>query len=131
MRAKGLAYERKVAKALCEMYAERGEVLVGQWFELEDRDGHTWLQPDAIIVPSDPALPLVLVETKLSLRAEAADKLRRVYAPVAKHVWPARALRLVQICHNLPLGHNLTLTPISALLEGPYKDGYFLVHHCV
>jgi hypothetical protein len=131
MRAKGISYEKRVAKALVAAYSPTCEVIVAQWIEYEDRYGRAWRQPDCILVPTDASLPVVVIETKLSWQQDALRKLAEVYAPLIKALWPDRAVRTVQVCHNLPLGHEAALAPLTALLDGPFKDGYFLVHHCV
>lgn len=69
----------------------------------------------------------MVVEAKLSYKAEAEEKLRCIYGRLAKNLFPTKRISLVQVTKGLPLGLDFTLTPIEELLHAPGK--YHLVHH--
>lgn len=80
-RAAGLAYERKLAKAIGSDFPL---AFHGQWYEFEDAAGHGYCQPD-IVIPQDRFV--VCVEVKLSAQDSAWLQARGLYKPILEHVY--------------------------------------------
>lgn len=117
---RGITYERKIAKILREIYEPEAEVQHGPWLEFEDAKGWGICQPDVLILPTDVAKPLLLIEIKLTHKPEAEGKLRNVYKPLISKLYPTRKIRIVQVYRrgNSPHAH----TDLRKLLED--HDGY-------
>jgi hypothetical protein len=75
VRAKGLAYERELGRAL-------PAASHNPWFEFEDVNGHGYCSPD-FLLQLGPATCLVL-ETKLRWVAEGHSQLEELYFPVVQ-----------------------------------------------
>jgi len=80
-KAAGLAYERKLAKAIC---AEHPLAFHGQWYEFADANGKGFCQPDVVIPRKD---YVVVVEIKLSAQEDAWSQARGLYKPILEHVY--------------------------------------------
>ena len=107
----GLAYERRVYEYL-ESLLQDHEVLHGPWFRYYDKftgQRGSIAQPDIIVVPPDPALPLSLIECKLCYKPEADQKLARLYKPLVQYVYPGRRILTAQVFKSVPLACNLVL----------------------
>lgn len=80
-RAAGLAYERKLAKAILSDFPL---AFHGQWYEFEDSAGRGFCQPD-IVIPCDAFV--VCVEVKLSAQDSAWLQARGLYKPILEMVY--------------------------------------------
>lgn len=100
-RKRGLQYERRVTDELTELYADVAEVHCNRWLEFQDDRGPGLASPDCVIVPTDPAKPIVIVEVKLSWKAGVQSKLALIYGRLIKEIYPEFEQRHVQICRSL------------------------------
>lgn len=100
IRAVGLRFERKLAKAL------PGEVLCGQWFAFRDENGHGYCQPDFLILQRD---CVTILECKLSDIEGAEAQLRRLYMPVVRKALgaPVRAIVVSRHVTRAPTGAKI------------------------
>jgi len=96
-KAQGIRFERDVAKDL--FYELSGSVLLNQWIEYRDLNGHGWAQPDAIWLDGDTNRGVVF-ECKLKRTYDADVQLRDVYLPLCRHIWPNREWRAVAVCKH-------------------------------
>jgi hypothetical protein len=79
-KARGLAFERDVAKAL-----PRPEAWAfNPWYQFGDRNGGGYAQPDFVLRTKTAVLVL---ECKLTDTREAYDQLRGLYFPILEHVY--------------------------------------------
>jgi hypothetical protein len=102
----GLAYQRKVGKALGEIFEYCHESL---WFEFQDKNGFGICQPD-VVIETDGVV--WIAEIKLSWCKEAATQLSDLYIPVVE-----RALKVP--CRGLIVCKTLRrTTPKSHVVEG-------------
>jgi len=90
----GLAYQRKVGKALGEIFEYCHE---GVWFEFQDKNGFGLCQPD-VLIETDGVV--WLVEIKLSWCKEAATQLKELYIPVVEKALKVPARGMI-ICKTL------------------------------
>ncbi len=120
---KGLRYEARVIKRLEELYLESCQVLAGPWISY---DGLV-CQPDAVIVPENNSMAVVLVEVKLTYKRKATDKARSLYKPLLKVLFPDRKIICAQIFNRVRYGFNEPTVKIEQLLEK--HDSKFLLCH--
>lgn len=80
-RAAGLAYERRLAKAIC---AEHPLAFSSQWYEYEDAAGPGFCQPDIVIPGKD---FVTVIEVKLSAQESAWLQARALYKPILEMVY--------------------------------------------
>ena len=114
------------------MYGNEAEVIHGPWILFEDRRGKGVAQPDSIIIPHNPDLPIVVVECKLTYKEAAKAKLRRLYWRLAKLIWPGRRIYCIQVCRAFPWGLDtdlLKLRSLNGLLTQELDKAYYVVHH--
>jgi hypothetical protein len=124
---RGLQYERRVILELTDLYSSFAEVKPGPWIKYEDRAGTAICQPDCLLIPKDPALPIVIVECKLSHRPRAREKLAAIYGPVVEMLYPGRPQRHVQITRSLRRGRGAAdSNDIDDLLKR--TETYLLIH---
>jgi hypothetical protein len=90
-KAKGLAYERLVAKALPQAQH-------GTWFSYRDKNGPGWCQTDLLLALAG---RIFVIEVKLTDTAEAYTQLQQLYLPVV-------ALALQRPTFGLVVAKNLT-----------------------
>jgi len=95
LKAKGLAFERKVLKQLKEFFGFAFEP--GPWIQFEDANGAGFAQPDGVIAF---LTHMVLIEVKLSETPSAAQELRGLYAPLVRKIWkkPVALLQVFKYC---------------------------------
>lgn len=102
----GLAFERKVAKALAVAAASVGaELELQPWFRYYDRLGQGQAVPDFLL---HFGIETLVIECKLTWVPEAVTKLRGLYVPVVQQVLGSviRVRPLVICKHLIPLaGH--------------------------
>lgn len=92
-RREGLAFQATLAAALSQIPA-----LSGPWIRYEDRTGIHFAQPDFLLFPSGEE-PVVL-EAKLTFRAEAFLQLSLLYLPLLEALLSRKVLPVVA-CKNL------------------------------
>lgn len=108
-RAKGLAYEKLIAKALPKA---RQNV----WVQFCDANGEGYCCPDFVLKLDG---RIVILEAKLTDCPEAYSQLSKLYIPVFQHLLRTDDVRGVVIAHNL---HRNSLPPafdIPSALELP------------
>lgn len=135
----GLRYERKMARFFEREFEHCGEVLHGQWIRFEDRYGIRYAQPDILIIPNDLALPIVIVEIKLTYKSHnVKQKLRQLYARLVEHFHPGRKLLLVQVFKrvgwqsvNKNALSRMKLETMDNLLRPDWKDRQYLLVHAL
>lgn len=96
-RKAGLIYENKVSKFLTEMYGSE-KVDHCPWFKYTDKIGTGFCSPDLLIRRDD---YLIIGECKLNYKEGAGRKLKHIYLPVVRAVFPEDNIKLLQICKNL------------------------------
>jgi hypothetical protein len=103
--AKGLAYERKVAKAVAALVPEGTQVRHGPWIEYVARSGRKrYAQPDLVLELPD---RIVLVEVKLTHRLDISSKIRRFYRRLLRMLYPDREVYCAQVYRNNVAGSKL------------------------
>lgn len=119
-KALGLAYEKKVGKALERIWPQG--VRSGIWFEFLD-DRPRWCQVDHFVV-----LPnqILLVECKLAEKNSAWSQMRDLYAPILSRLHPNRPVTRVQATKILRSGKRPIKDIREALL---WPGGEFLWHN--
>lgn len=122
LRAKGLAYERKVGKALL---LDHPNALLGQWIYFEDFKGPGVAQPDILLTLGN---SLHIIECKLSYKEEAEEKIRRVYGTLLRHIYPDHVLHFTQVFRNFN-GYAGDVTLWKDLFDARVPDDYALCHH--
>lgn len=95
MQVQGRAYERQMEQVLREEYGRDADLIVGPWVQYNTGK---LCQPDFVIIPKDAALPIIVVETKLTWKRSAITKLRMLYLPCAELIWgrEAKGMHLVK-----------------------------------
>jgi len=94
--AKGIRYERKVAKAYKSACPPRSKVLINQWFEFEDQVGYGNAQVDFVHILRDRAL---VFEVKLTAFEGVEDELFHLYCPLIENQFGVPAIP-VQVFQN-------------------------------
>lgn len=100
LKAKGKSFEKKVGRELKRLISPLEpppELRSEQWIAYQDRNGPGWGQPDHYLVFPDRVL---LIECKLTQRAQAIMQMRELYVPLLLHIY-ARPVTLIQACRNL------------------------------
>lgn len=101
---KGNSYERRVFEFLRDTYPAYN-VKQGQWIRYQEYSSKRikYCQPDVLIKVDDLAMGII-VECKLTYRSAAKTKLRSLYLPLCKILYPEiQTWYTVQICKNLTL----------------------------
>ena len=115
-RAKGLAYELALARALRR--ATWMEPQHGQWFVYgeDDTDEHYFCQPDFICVSQS---RIHVLECKLTNVEEATEQLLDLYFPVLERAYhrPVRGIIVVRSVHRAPICATVVSTLHQALVE--------------
>src|SRR5215469_10687813 len=113
----GLAYQRKVGKALGEIFEYCHD---GLWFEFQDKNGFGLCQPDFLIETEG---TVWIVEVKLSWCREAATQLEDLYIPVVEKALKVPARGMI-ICKTLRRGTPKThvLPNLEAVLQHTYTS---------
>ena len=128
-KAEGLAYERKVVKALKDL--SPSAVWHGPWFSYEDRSGkRRYCQPDALC--AGPSGDIYLIECKRTCLLEAYEKLEGLYRPVVQSAFRSkRTIRCIQIFKFLTKATLLAepVLPLSELFneKNPVVHGVHLI----
>lgn len=124
--AKGIAYERKVAKAVKLMASEGTQVLHGPWVEYVAKGGRArYAQPDLVLEFPD---RIVLVEVKLTHRLDINSKIKRFYRRLLRMIYPEKEVYCVQVYRNNVAGS--TLAPGLEALFGEWPAAQILeVNH--
>lgn len=102
MKARGLAYERELAKALPQAHH-------GVWFEFEDTNGHGYCQPDFILELGPRPTPVFIIETKLRWTLEGHLQVEGLYVPVVEATLGRKAIG-GEVCKVLVPGAGAVLT---------------------
>jgi hypothetical protein len=89
-----MTYEKKVAKALKKFWPA---IILGQWFEFYDYNGHGFAQADAILLLQDKC---VVFESKYTQCATGYTQITDLYRPLVEFVWK-RPVVGVQVCKIL------------------------------
>lgn len=103
-KAKGLAYERALAKAL-------PGATHGQWFEFEDRNGRGYCQPDLILCRG------LLLEAKYTWTIDGHRQIEGLYKPVLEKVYGVGWIGIV-VCKVLVAGMPRGVKVVGDLAEG-------------
>ena len=114
VKAKGLAYERKVGVELSRLVSSDLYVHSGQWIHFQDSQGLGWAQPDYYIVADN---GILLLECKLSQKREAWDQLRNLYAPLLEFIYGTQVL-CTQVCKHLSFDDGSIVTDFAQLRDG-------------
>ena len=118
VKAKGLRYERSLAKAL-------PDAAHGQWFEFEDATGHHFCQPDLLHRTSRGVL---ILEVKLSWTPEARQQLDFLYIPVVSKALSVPVFGLV-VCKNLrPRCSEKIFSSFSLASAAAVEGGAVVLH---
>jgi hypothetical protein len=106
-KAMGLAYERKVAKAL-------PKARHNPWFRFCDNSGVHFCSPDLLLLTPRVA---VVIEVKLTDTSEAWAKLLGLYKPVLELVIGREVLPMVVVKNLRPTSLNVVTSGFAALQE--------------
>lgn len=99
IKAKGLRYERIVAKALLSRFGNASGLTFGQWFEYHDANGRGYAQVDMMLYDISKDI-YVIGEIKLTDTPAARKQLDALYIPVVEMAMGTRAVGMV-IARNL------------------------------
>ena len=119
---RGLAYERKVGRALATLAKSIGSNLTAQpWFEYKGPFGSGCAVPDFILHIPSKGIDIV-IEVKLTYKPSASSKLRELYLPVVKaaNAGMFQTVPLI-ICKTLILGDWPTVSGVGEALA--YTEG--------
>ena len=122
----GHVYEEKVAQYLAAVFGE-DNVKHGQWVEFCDANGPGMCQPD-IIVEKDGRV--AIIECKLTARKTARKQLEKLYAPVLRHIYKKRKLKLVQATSALTLKckDEIILKNLNDIFDPKCVYQYAIIH---
>jgi len=101
---RGLAYEKKILRALQVFFGEHALVIERPWIEFQDAAGWGICQPDALIIPNNEAEHAVIIEIKLTHKAGAEGKLREFYGPLIARAFKGRRWKFAQVFRNCGRG---------------------------
>lgn len=96
----GLKYEAWVANEV-EAHYKDCEILKGPWISYANgrRDKLYYAQPDIVIVPKRGTI--IVIEVKLTWKEAARSKLRTLYVPLIRKLYPRRKVCAVQVTSGL------------------------------
>lgn len=94
VKALGLRFERKVAKALAPA------ALHSQWLRFRDNNGPGYCSPDVLLACGE---TLWVLECKLSDWAAADAQIEHLYKPILQTLWPGPVRGMVVLKHLNPL----------------------------
>lgn len=110
-RSKGLAYERKVQRALRRSFPR---AFCGQWIVFEDANGRGYAQPDAYALRH---ADILLLEAKLSYRESAWEQMRRLYVPLLEFIY-ARPVTCVLVTKYSPATPEPRIHDLASAVDG-------------
>ncbi len=98
VKAKGLAYERRVRKFLNSFPFGKGrEIKSGQWIRYLDAGETRHAQVDHLVVDSQRGL---IIECKFSHSRSAQGQLYSLYWPLIRSIFPRHPFSLVELVHH-------------------------------
>jgi len=106
-RAKGKAYERKLARFVSRLHP----CTYNPWIYFVDANGPGWAQPDIIVHCLDRT---VVLEAKLSETAAALPQLHDLYGPLVQRLY-GKPVLLVQV-FRFPRQRGLALSSFTEVL---------------
>lgn len=129
----GIRYEKRVAKALKELFEEDYTVHHGMWIRYSATEGDKRIdsicQPDIIMIPHTKKRPVIVIEIKLSSRNDARRKLDALYTRVVRKI-TRRRCAAAQVYRNLGETTGPTKIAIGDLTKlnaGDYAEFLFRV----
>lgn len=126
-KAAGLAFERKLGKALPGILASSPfsdfQICQGVWLEFQDSSGRGFAQPDFFLLPPTDSILApqfgLLLECKLSLTARGWMQMEKLYLPLLRRLYRID-FKMIQVCKNLRPG--FTQYPILDCIEPLSRD---------
>lgn len=115
--AEGIRYEQRVARYCAELGLR---VKHGQWFKYRDAKGVAYCQTDVLGLPAEPTRLLVL-EAKLTQKAEGELKLDKLYVPLMKAMYRIPVYPIL-IFKNLLWRPERLLTSLEEALTLPSRE---------
>ena len=132
--ARGLAFQRQVARTIQDKLQNSGTVHEGPWIRYYDRDGSFWCQPDLVVATANRA---IIIEAKLSLRrlSTALKQLNGLYRPCVEFIFGLPVVQCVAFRHWVPEADDGTLSMVDepadllwlGFLKGPGPFGWHLL----
>ena len=127
-RARGIRYERNVARELSSRYNDGGfEVQHSTWFRFTDASGSRMCQPDTLLIEHT-KLKVTIVETKLRHTADAWLQLFLLYSPVIALVYPGYKISCVEVCEFYDCATECPVEPRLVKRIHDCNPGVFGVH---
>jgi hypothetical protein len=119
----GLRFE----KALALHAASKGlRVKHGQWFKFRDSKGVSYCQTDVLAMPIE-ADRILLLEAKLTQKAEGEIKLERLYVPVVRALYKVPIFPIL-VFKNIIAAQDRMLKSLDEALALPRREAEKVYH---